>query len=339
LTTEDISGKAHFFDYLSTMYLRGDAAPLHCFVLVSSTIAEFEEIIEHAKKRGLKAILAPSGRDLHRLRIGVRTSYSDGYLVEVDGNWVFFTDGETSRVTSTVGSFVRRMMPLLRLAYVPSASLIDAIGRISRDYTKVLLTEGTICSTGETYRNWKKEPVTFSIKEAHRQAAREGGKWSSISVKCYQDDKEVLNCRFYERGHLTLYSGDYSHFYSNMVLPYVLDAVSTSDKMRGRERSEVEGEVLLHPLSFEFARRKISSHDMELLREKILNKYSAAVMHPGNPMLQIQLNDRDDGSGFDLYVFNTKIQIVPLQKSTPAALSELVELVSDVLPTGSPEMV
>jgi len=339
LGLEKFSGRAHFFDYLSNTYLRAEVPSLHCFAFILPADMTPLETVEYAKKRGLKVTLTPSGDDLFHLNIGIRTSCCVGYLVFVDGNWIFFTDGETSRVTSTVNSFAGRMASVLRLAYVPSPMLLETIGRISREYTKVLLTEGTICTTGETFRNWKKDPVPFSVKEAHRQAAKEDGKWSSVSVKCFQGDREVLDCRFYERGHLTLYSGDYSQFYSNLLLPYVSSALKVSDRMKGRERKDVDGRILLHPLSFDFGQRKVTPRDMNLLSERIVARYSAAVMHPGNPMLQIQLNDRDDGSAFDLYVFSTKLEIVPLQKSTPAALGELVALVSDILPTGLPEMV
>jgi hypothetical protein len=339
LGMEEFGGRARFFDYLTNIYRGGEAPSLHCFAFILSDDMNPRRTVEFARNRGLKVSIAPSGSDLYRLNIGIRTSSCAGYLVLVDGNWIYFTDAETSRVTSIVNSFARRMTPLLRLAYVPSPVLLETIGKITREYSQVLLTEGTIGTAGETFRNWKKAPMQFSIKEAHRQAAKEGGKWSSISIKCFQGKEEAVDCRFYERGHLTLYSGDYAQFYSTFLLPYFSSAVAVSNRMRGRERKEIDGKILLHPLTFNFGQRRISTRDMDMLSQKMVARYSAAVMHPGNPMLQIQLNDRHDGSAFDLYLFNTKLEIVPLQKSTPAALGELVALVSDILPTGLPEMV
>lgn len=277
------------------------------------------------------------GSDLYELSIRVRTGFQAGFLFPMEENWVFLSDGETSKLNSTIGAFLRSTFPILVRAYLPSGLVLAMIDRLRRKYDSVLVTEGTITTQDQTSRIWKEGAVEFSAHDMDRVARRDGGKWTSISFRCVGGAHGAFSCRVYERGHLTLYSGNFTAFFGDVLLPYFADALAVHESLRGKERRDSDQGVTLNPLTVQL-QKDISSWEMELLRERIVSEYIAAVTHPGNPMLMIQLSDRTDGSVYDLYAYGKRLEVVPLQKASPESFSALLALISDVLPTGLPEL-
>ena len=104
--------------------------------------------------------------------------------------------------------------------------------------------------------------------------------------------------------------------------------------LEGRARKQEDGQVTLDPVPLRLP-KQITPAQMEDLRTEMVRRYSAAVMHAGNPMLMLQVSDSADGSSYDLYAYGQNVKIVPLQRATSASLSELVAVVSNVLPAAS----
>ena len=335
LAAEEFRNKDHIMAYLAEAYVARDVPSLHCFAFLLDKDATLGEAIELAQRRGVRAVLTRKSGDLFQLGIRVRTSYQTGYLVQMGQSWVFLSDGETSRLNSTIRAFARSTFPLLVRAFLPSSRILRLIERLKVKYDRVLVSEGTIYTKGQTSRVWKEGLVEFSAREMDRVARRDDGKWTNISFRCVGAGTEAFSCRVYEHGHLTLYSGRFPLFYSDVVLPYFGDASEIENGLREKERRDTAEGVVLNPVTVQFA-KDISDLDMELLKDRILREYVAAVTHPGNPLLMIQLSDRLDGSAYDLYAYGQKVEIVPQQRASAQSLLELVSTISDVLPTGMP---
>jgi len=330
----NFADKSQLFDYYGRAIERSELPSLHCFIFSSDAESPIERAIERARDKGLITSLLSKNDQIYQVRIGIRTSSQIGFFVPVDKHWMFISEGESSRISQIMASFSRRMFPILNLVYVPSLPLLEMVERVKTKYDSVEVVEGTFCKTGETFRNWKKTPLEFNLKTMMGLARREEAKWTGVTLKFKADGDVVFGCRFSENGHLTLYSGNFLEFYSDAVLPYIYSSEQIRQKLDGRERKETDDSVILSPISIDF-KAPISETEAHTIEKKIIDGYAAAVLHPGNPMLMIQLSDRDDGSSFDLYVFKKKVEIVPQQKSTPDSLGNLVSLVSDILPTGT----
>lgn len=334
LVAQDFKDRTRLFSYLNEAYA-GESAALHCYAFLLSEGFQLSEALDLARNRGVEISLTAKGKDLYLLQVGVRSSYETGYLLSIDDSWLFLSDGHTAKLNSTIGALARATLPALRYAYLPSGSLLHWIDKTAKRYDRVVVLEGTIRTQDQTSRNWKKEGLTFAVNRMEREARNAGGKWTSISFRFEADGREVVNCRAYETGHLTLYSGRFGEFYQDVILTYFSEAEALDAKLRGRERKESRSGPILHPLGFRL-RKPITIPEMQLLKSHIIRNYAAAVTHPGNPMLTMQLSDKRDGSSFDLYAYGEKVEIVPLHRATSAALTDLIALVSDLLPTGTP---
>ncbi len=336
LVAQDFKDRSHLFSYLNEAY-QGKAPALHCYSFLLDSNFQFSEALDLARDHGIDISLARKGQDLYLLQVGVRSSYETGYVMSIDGSWLFLTDGHTAKLNSTIGAFARTTSHALRFAYLPSSLLLRWIEKIQRRYDRVSVIEGTIRTMEQTSRKWKKAPIDFSVPKMEKEARKDDGKWTSVSFRCESDGKEIINCRAYESGHLTLYTGRFNEFYQDVVLTFLAGASDLGAKLGGKQRKESKAGPVLHPLGFRL-QKPITLDEMQLVKASIIRTYAAAVTHPGNPMLTMQLSDKEDGSVFDLYAYGDKVEIVPLHKATPAALTDLIALVSDVLPTGKPPL-
>lgn len=338
LIPKDIKDKSHLFSYLGEAYRREKLPPLHVFTLLLAEDLTLDEAFEHARRRGLRANIEARSGDLFLVGLGVRTSYETGYLVPIDDSWIFVSDAATGKLTSTVQAFARVLSPVVELAYVPSEMVLGVISRSCKNYDSVLVTEGTIGTEDETFRNWKREPVGFTPQRMEQMARREEGKWTGISLKGIRQGQDAVRCRLHERGHLTFYGGDFGRFYSDFLLPYLAEFLQVRNRLAKKGRRQSHGEVTLNPVTLNF-RDKLSLLMMQQLTTRLVSRYTAAVTHPGNPLLVMHLSDRNDGSLYDLYAYDRKVDIVPLAEGRPGSLGELISVVSDVLPSGKPEVV
>lgn len=339
LGTQQFRSRDQFLAYLSEAYSGERSKPvafrsLHAFVLSLHSSFSLNEMVERGRRRGFPLSIANQGKDLFRFGLGVRTSHQVGFLTPVDEYWVFFSDGETAEVGSTISAFTRAMFPVLKSAYVPSGDLLQLLDRIADKYPELLVTEGTIGTLDATYRTWAHDPERYSRRHMEQEARKQNGKWAGISFRCLNGGRDLLSCRVYETGHLTLYSGVFSNFYEDSLLPYVSSADRFRRRLEGKERKDQNGSPVVSPIPIHLP-RPVSLTEMDLLRGRILRRYAGAVMHAGNPMLMMQVTDSADGSAYDLYAYGQEVRIVPLQRASSASLSGLVALVSDVLPTGT----
>ena len=216
LALKDFKTKSQLFSYLNTVYEKGEASALHFFVVIPDKSIKPDNLLEHAKHRGLIYEINKKSEDLFSFLVGVRKGDEGGYIISHNSYWIFITD----TIGSKIKSFINNFFPILKLSYVNSHKMLSLLEEGSNEYDKVLFTEGTFCKEGETFRNWKKKQFNFSVKSLNDISKREKAKWTGISISCYYNDELYLKFRIYDRGHLTLYKGNFNEFYSKFLLSF-----------------------------------------------------------------------------------------------------------------------
>jgi len=327
LASQDFKSVSQLFSYLNDVHKKTNIST-HLFIALNEREVSTNEIEKFAKNRGLICELKKKSDDLYFFTAGARTNYEVGYLITKKDFWIFITEEEGYNTKR----FIKNLHPILKLTYVGSDEILTLIQDSYKKFELINLVEGTLCSKGETFRNWKKEPIKFSIPSLNKMSAREDAKWSSLTLLCYKEKEGELKLRISEQGHLALYRGQFTDFYDIFILPYISEGLKIKNKFLNKERKVKEGEIELNPIFME-VKEDLSMRDIGILKKALLNNYVGAVVHAGNPILMMQVTDRIDGSSFDIYASKRKIEVVPLAKSSSASLTSVFSLISDMLPS------
>lgn len=333
LLTEEFNNKSQFLSYISDAYNNRNVSSLHCFVLIPRPDFSIDELTKAAYNRGLKCRLTKKTDDFYIIGIGIKTREQIGILINFGYCWLFFSDGSTQNVKGVVESFVKNLFPLISLSHLPSKKMLELIDGIKKKYEKIEVNEGTLCKKGETLRNWKKEPIPFSIKVLQKEAKIEKAKWTGLSLTYFMDGFEYIKARIYEKGLITFYYGNFSDFYENVILVYANKSLEFCDYFKNKERKQIDGEIIINPVKYQF-KKEIPVPELNIIKDKILAKYVGGVTSFGNPLLMMQFTDSTDGSSYDLYAYKDIIEIVPLNKASSASFTQLTSLISDNLPLG-----
>lgn len=333
LLTEEFKNKSQFFSYLNDAYKNREIPSLHCFVLIPRPDFNIDELTKASYNRGLKCRITKKMDDFYSIGIGIKTREQIGILIDFNYCWLFFSDGPTQDVKGVVESFVKQLFPLISLSNLPSKSMLDFINDIKQNYDKIWVTEGTLCKKGETIRNWKKDPLIFSVRELHKEAKIEKAKWSGLSLKIFLGEKEHIKVRIYEKGLITFYHGNFSDFYENILLTFANKSLEFSNFLKNKERKRYDDNIIINPVKYQF-KKEILISELDIIKEKILSKYVGGVTSYGNPLLMMQFTDSTDGSSYDLYAYDDTIEIVPLNKASSASFTNLFSIITDNLPLG-----
>ena len=327
LASQDLKSVSQLFSYLNSIHKKMNVST-HVFIVSIEKPVLPNQIEEFAKYNGLISEFRKKSDDLYLFTVGARTNYDEGYLITKKDFWVFITDEDGYNIQR----FVRNLHPLLKLIFVDSDSILRLVQEANDKFKLINLVEGTLCSKGETFRNWKKEPIKFSIPSLHKMANNKDAKWSGITLLCYKEGEAELKLRINEQGHLALYRGQFTDLYEIFILPYISEGLRIKTNFVNRERKVCDGEIKLNPI-FMNIKEELSIIDIGILKKALLKNYLGAVMHAGNPILMMQITDKSDGSSFDIYASKRKIEVVPLTKSSSASLTGVFSLISDMLPS------
>ena len=64
----------------------------------------------------------------------------------------------------------------------------------------------------------------------------------------------------------------------------------------------------------------------------MFSQYSGGIFASGNPLLIMTIIDNHDGSAFDIYAKEKKIEVVPQMKASSSSLGNLVRTITDFFP-------
>ena len=322
---------SHLFAYLNTDFIPVNK-PLNIFIILPTNNASVDSMKYLADKKGLFFEIKERGEDIYTVEIGVRKKQIEGYIIPLKSFWLFFTFYNSQKARQSIKSFMRHISSLFSLGYIPSDNLLDFLKEIKENYS-ITLHESFIRTGEKTMRQWIKKEQKLNEKLLEKMKNEEG-KWVAITFKAHVDGFEKFYCRLYEDGNITFYSGNFSDFYSTVVLSYGKMCKEISNKLSNRERKVWDNNVLLQPIRLRF-KRNLDKRELITLSHKLLKYYSGGVFFVGNPMLLMTLVDNKNGSSFDLYANNKDIEVVPLAKSTPSSLGNLIQIITDIIPNGS----
>ena len=320
---------SHFFSYVSDQFISPEK-PLNIFILLPEKRVSVSTISEIAKRKKIYFDIIEEGRDICTLEIGVRTKQIEGYLIILDKFWLLTTFTEASRSRQSLNSVLRRLSPLISLGYLPSSILLDFVYSIRKKYDRITLHESFLRTEYQTARRWRKKYKDFDGELLSKMKA-EQGKWVAITFKAYFKDFMKFHVRVYEDGQMTFYSGDFQDFYSSALLPYAVYCRKINNNLSDRQREIKNNKVILHPITFRLT-KSLDKSDLCALSDRMLTQYSGGVFSSGNPMLIMTIIDNNDGSAFDIYARDKRIDVVPLTKASSSSLSDLCRIITDFLP-------
>ena len=101
-----------------------------------------------------------------------------------------------------------------------------------------------------------------------------------------------------------------------------------------RQRKIVDGKILLNPIRF-ILESPLNMGELGKIKAELIKSYSSIVIHSGNPILLIQITDKQDGSSFDFYAYEKKIEVVPLLKASSASITKIYKLISEIYPSAA----
>ncbi|KAA0006377.1 MAG: hypothetical protein FE045_03325 [Thermoplasmata archaeon] len=322
---------SHLFAYLNTDFIPVNK-PLNIFIILPTNNASVDSMKYLADKKGLFFEIKERGEDIYTVEIGVRKKQIEGYIIPLKSFWLFFTFYNSQKARQSLKSFMRHLSSLFSLGYIPSDNLLNFLSEMRKKYD-ITLHESFIRTEKKTMKQWMKQRQKLNEKIIERMRNMEG-KWIAITFKAYINGFEKFYCRIHEDGHITFYSGNFSDFYSTTVLSYGKICKEINNRLSNRERKVWDDNVLLRPVVLQL-KRTLSKRELETVSSKLLKYYSGGVFFVGNPMLLMTIVDNNNGSSFDLYARERKIEIVPLAKSTPASLGNLIQIITDIIPDGS----
>lgn len=325
----DFKSRAHFFSYISDEFVSPEK-PLNIFVLLPNEKLDINSVCQIAKRKKMHFEITSEGDAILTLELGVRSKQIEGYLLKFDKFWVLMTFNNAPKARQSLISFLRHFSSLLSLGYVPSTKLLDFINLMKEKYEKITLHESFLMTEDDTYRRWRKKHRNLTGKLLS-QMKKERGKWVAITFKAHVEHIRKFHVRIYEDGQITFYSGDFADFYSSVLMPFSEYCREIKNGFSDKQR-EVKGDkIILHPITFSL-RKYLSKSDLQSLSKCMLEHYSVGVLASGNPLLIMTVIDNNDGSAFDVYAKDKKIEVVPLMKSSSSSLGGLCKVITDFVP-------
>ncbi len=245
LSTMEFQSRGQLFSYLNDKHCDISSPTLNLFILLPQKNINADKVKKKAKSNGISCEMIKKTDDLFLMTIGIRKAYDTGYLLVNKDYWIFITDKESSKVSSIINSFVMRTFPLLSLSYIKSDELLELIDSLSKRYESVNFLDGTLTAGSNTFRHWKREPFPFSSKKIKKISDREKSKWKAISFSSCLNGNEI-KARIYDKGHLSLYKGNFNDFYEHILMNYISIALGIKNLFTNKERKIRNKEVIVN---------------------------------------------------------------------------------------------
>jgi len=326
LSEDMFQNKAQLFSYLNQAYSPGTTLPaIHLFLLRISI--PLVDLVGMGEECGFSIDLEQRDKDFWQVTMADQR----GFFLVYDGRVVLLTDEKGQDARRLLTSMTRKLRPAAVFSHVTSEDLLDILEELNRQFEKVLFHEGTMRSMRRTNRYWKKETTEYSRKKMVEDQERERAKWTGIGFSCTESEILQFHGRLYSHGQVTFYEGSFTMFLQAILPEYFQRISRLEDELTSRERETHRGQVVLKPVLLR-SLGEITQRDVDALFDTLKEDYGAGVLFTGNPTYLVQATDMDDGSSFDIYVSDNEVTIVPLQRSSSSALTELLVNVTDTLP-------
>ncbi len=143
----------------------------------------------------------------------------------------------------------------------------------------------------------------------------------------------LLRSSLSRKGKCTLEYGVFRDFYDNVILTTIDYGEKRTRFYNFRKRIMANDEIHLRPFTIEYT-NKIDIHSIRKIPSKLINLYSTAIIHSGNPYFVATLSDYDEGSSFGVTILGDTVTITPISKGSPEAAWKLTEKMQEILGDG-----
>ncbi|MGW4129903.1 hypothetical protein [Amycolatopsis japonica] len=176
-------------------------------------------------------------------------------------------------------------------------------------------------------RSWKQTPGQLrpSHTDAILEMERQGFSVRTLMLSVGNE----ISVHLRRMAGATYYSGSFKIFLDKILAPLAAAASERRKLLVGRQRTKVDS---VHPVTITLPSDLLATTTVtnELVQELFrLPKTTVAIFHR-NPYLHLTIADETDGSNFDLMVTeSSSIDVYPGYRATSAALSRLVDYISE----------
>ena len=331
LSSENFESLSQFFSYLNEIYCKGEASALHVYTIIPSAELNINELKDMIGIRGSSCTIEKISERFYWMEISIRTRYEQGFLILDDDCWFLVSDGAI--IKQVARTFLKNMFPVIKPIYLDSEELFSVADELQEKFDRIMFLDGTLVSQWKTLRNWEREPKDYSRDFLKNVEKEYKARWISLKLAGFIQDEPRMKCRIYNDGHLTLYLGEFTELYQ-IALKIAYLGTEKDRFFSNRERKSLEGEICLRPLIFE-SQDAFNMGNLGEMKKQLIRNYYATVIHSGNPVLLVQITDKQDGSSFDFYAYGNKIEVVPLSKASSASVTKVYSLISGILPTAN----
>jgi len=269
--------------------------------------------------------MEPIQENLHRLRLTkrIRGKIMSGVAIvdsSYHGAWMILTNASSYFVNRVLEGFLDTLYPEVSRPKFNHFQIRSLMDRVKQSYPgQQVITSFVIRQNGGTMIVWKEE----ASEELMKQIQSKKTHLEHLSFDVIGEDKSiVLEATVSAEGVCGLEYGNFSMFYSKLVMSLAEIASDVRKFYSDRERRVKNGQVDLHPYVIKYS-TIFSKASFSQLTSWLRKEYMCSVIHEGNPYYAAMLSDYRDGSSFGVTVLGQIVTITPIAPANPPALWRL----------------
>jgi len=334
--------------YLNELTSRSEGHPIETFILVHKE--SVEELADHLSELERNLLYEKTGPTIYKVDLRLRKRSVQGWLDTRDDIWILHIvePRSPSAAESIADDWIAGVFPILsstRVTYPQILDLLDDLAHVGRslriqDYVSRSFrwSAGRERWLRQTTKRWLKG-APYDRRTMERNA--ESSKELIDAIHFYYDaGEESFEAKISRRGRFTYYRGGKNGFlnFRRLVVEPMISAVTQAREIYSNREKHVEREyVTVKPIEYRFSRSLHPDPDFRKISDVLgaQSEYTMSLVHSGNPYLALRLIDRDDGSSYDVYGFEKRLLVVPLDRATSDSLARLDGYINEVFPDGA----
>lgn len=334
LTKKRFESVSKLFSYCTELSKEKGKPPLNAFVVFPTKERSPEDISKIARKRKLKFRIQKTGKNLYFVKVGVRKRLVPFQLIANKSWWLFLGDGK-SRILRDVliGSFIGNHLSwALEPAYIDTVQFANLFDGLALQFDRVSVTDCRYYQPGVTKMEFRRKGFQLPYYSGLLRQLEDdtNGTLSAAKIEFSSPESLTNKARIQTQSQLTFYNGYFTDFYQSIVLPYAEEAQNTRNRFSNKERRIETKGMVIHPTTIEYS-KGFTTEEIEKLQEVLVREYSTSIVYY-NPVMIAHITDRLDGSCFDIYLEEKKVQVVPMTRATSGSYTQLFSLLAKYSP-------
>lgn len=331
----------------------GKRASLKTIVLISKIDPESIEIVAKRKSKldDFTINITRIENNLYRgfLRRKTKKGLVGGFFLldsSVENKWILFSNDSAYFIDHVLESFFDKLYPFVSRVYFNYSEMKVFLNEIKDNYKgKTEYTKFTIKRIKKQTNlpsSLKKKKGTMILWEhnADEELFIQSKDYLLIvnrlnyNIRDNKTNMLLLRSSLSRKGKCTLEYGVFKDFYNNVILTTVNYGKNRTKFYNLRERIMINEKIELRPFTIQYP-NKIDIYSIRGIPSKLINSYSTAIIHNGNPYFVATLSDYDEGSSFGITILGDVVTITPISKGSPEASWKLTEKIQEILGDGN----